>query len=70
MLTLNALNAEGFAEFFELAVAGYASDNVAAGRWLERDAVELARNGNSTVAPARREYVGPLSLRYLNRGGQ
>ena len=43
MLTLTLLNTQAFADFFEMAAASYASDNVAAGRWLQSDASALAQ---------------------------
>jgi len=51
VLTLEPLNADSFSEFLEQAVAGYASDNVAAGRWMPQDALSLARKETEQLLP-------------------
>jgi hypothetical protein len=43
MATLTPLTADDFPEFFELAVAAYTSQNVAAGRWLPQNAEATGR---------------------------
>jgi ribosomal protein S18 acetylase RimI-like enzyme len=51
MTTLVPMQAEAFPAFFELAVAGYADDNVASGRWLEHEAVQLAQSETQRLLP-------------------
>ena len=50
-LTLTPLGDDEFAEFLDLAVAGYAHDCVAAGRWLEAEAPSLARAESEQLLP-------------------
>jgi ribosomal protein S18 acetylase RimI-like enzyme len=42
---------EAFAAFLETAAAGYASDNIASGRWLEHEALQLARAETERLLP-------------------
>lgn len=42
---------EAFTAFFEVAVAAYAADNVASGRWLEHEAEQLSRAENERLLP-------------------
>jgi ribosomal protein S18 acetylase RimI-like enzyme len=42
---------EAYPAFFETAVAGYAADNVASGRWLEHEALQLARAETERLLP-------------------
>lgn len=51
MALLVPMRPERFAAFVELGVAGYARDNVAAGRWPEQDALALARTEFASVVP-------------------
>jgi ribosomal protein S18 acetylase RimI-like enzyme len=48
---LAPMPAEAYPAFIETAVAGYAADNVASGRWLEHDAVQLARAETERLLP-------------------
>jgi len=45
------MQAQAYAAFFEEAVSGYAADNVASGRWLEHEAVQLARAETERLLP-------------------
>ncbi len=58
MTTLAPLTVEKFTAFFEQAVSGYAADNVAAGRWLEQDALEMARKESEQLMPQGVETPG------------
>lgn len=60
--TLTPLTAEEFTPFFEQAVTGYAADNVAAGRWLEQDALKLAREESEKLMPQGVETPGHFFL--------
>src|SRR5262245_57311661 len=51
MTVLSPMPAESLAGFFEQAVAGYAADNVASGRWLEHEALQLARAETERLLP-------------------
>jgi ribosomal protein S18 acetylase RimI-like enzyme len=51
MTVLAPMPAESFGAFFEHAVAGYAADNVASGRWLEHEALQLARSETERLLP-------------------
>ena len=51
MTTLVPMRAEEFALFFEMAVASYAADNVAVGRWSKSDAIDLSRAENERLLP-------------------
>src|SRR5882672_8445039 len=42
---------ETFDSFVEMAVAGYAADNVASGRWSEQDAVAMSRAETERLLP-------------------
>jgi 2-iminobutanoate/2-iminopropanoate deaminase len=51
MTTLLPLNADAFEDFLGLAVSTYAAQNVAAGRWPERDAQGLAERETRQLLP-------------------
>jgi len=86
MTVLVPMRAESFAGFFEQAVAGYAADNVASGRWLAHEAVQLARAETERLLPhgvatpdhhlydikacADGDTVGHLWFAALPRGGR
>jgi len=48
---LSRMTDTSFAAFFEAAVEGYAKDNVASGRWLPDDALQLAREESLRLLP-------------------
>lgn len=43
MTTLVPMSAQGYERYLAAAIAGYAADNVAVGRWLPSDALERSR---------------------------
>lgn len=49
---LRSLSSEDFPAFFETAVASYAHDNAASGRWLAADAAALARKETLALLPS------------------
>ena len=51
MTVLVATQAHACATFFEEAVSGYAADNVASGRSLEHEAMQLARSETERLLP-------------------
>jgi len=51
MTKLVRMREESFERFLELAVHGYAADNVASGRWSSEDAVLLARAETARLLP-------------------
>lgn len=58
MGSLRILSSEEFPAFFETAVASYAHDNAASGRWLAADAAALARKEMLALLPAGAETPG------------
>lgn len=51
MELLQPMRRENFGAFFALAVAAYAGDNIAVGRWRKDEALELARAETSSLLP-------------------
>lgn len=51
MTTLVSMGVEAFAAFVDAAVAGYADDNVAAGRWTADEALDLSRAEFARLLP-------------------
>ena len=51
MTVLVPMRPEAFPAFLESAVAGYAADNVASGRWLEQEAEHLSRAEHERLLP-------------------
>jgi ribosomal protein S18 acetylase RimI-like enzyme len=51
MTTLAPMGDEGFAAFVETSLAGYAEDNVAAGRWTADEALDLSRAEFARLLP-------------------
>jgi len=51
MTALVPMQPEAFAAFLEIASAGYAADNVASGRWLDHEALQLARAESEALLP-------------------
>ena len=84
MTKLARMREESFERFLELAIHGYAEDNVASGRWSSQDAVLLARTETTRLLPqglatkdndlfeiqlpSSGEIVGYLWAGALNRG--
>ena len=51
MTTLAPMGEEAFAAFVETSVTGYADDNVAAGRWMADEALDLSRAEFARLLP-------------------
>jgi ribosomal protein S18 acetylase RimI-like enzyme len=51
MTVLAPMRPEAYPAFLEAAVAGYAADNIASGRWLEHEAEQLSRAENERLLP-------------------
>jgi len=45
------MSEDSYRTFFEVAVRGYAEDNVASGRWTSEDAMQLARKETERLLP-------------------
>jgi ribosomal protein S18 acetylase RimI-like enzyme len=65
LVTLAPLPEDDFPDFLETAVSGYAADNVAAGRWLERDAIALAREETQHLLAQGRATPGHALLNII-----
>jgi ribosomal protein S18 acetylase RimI-like enzyme len=64
---LQPMRRENFEAFFALAVAAYAGDNVAVGRWRKEEALELARAETSSLLPEGADTEGHFLFELVPR---